>query len=56
MRVFILVSHGFTTSKIKDFYKAGRLDIALHSIIHAFFISNGLRKDVEFNLLVYGPP
>jgi len=56
MRVFILVSHGFTTSKIKDFYKAGRLDIAIHSIIHAFFISNGLRKDVEFNLLLYGPP
>ena len=56
MRVFIFVSHGFTTYKFKDFYKAGRLDIALHSIIHAFFVSNGMRKDVEFNLLLYGPP
>lgn len=56
MRVFVLVSHGFTTYKIKDYYKAGRLDIAIHSIIHAFFVSNGLRSDVEFNLLLYGPP
>ncbi|MEM0243366.1 MAG: hypothetical protein QXT34_02890 [Candidatus Aenigmatarchaeota archaeon] len=56
MRAFIFVSHGYTTYKIKDFYKAGRLDIAIHSIIHAFFISNGLRKDVEFNLLLYGRP
>ncbi|MEM0481239.1 MAG: hypothetical protein QXQ14_03625 [Candidatus Aenigmatarchaeota archaeon] len=56
MRVFVFVSHGFTTYKFKDFYKAGRLDIAIHSILHAFFISNGLRKDVEFNLLLYGPP
>ncbi|MFH7903546.1 MAG: hypothetical protein QW409_01125 [Candidatus Aenigmatarchaeota archaeon] len=56
MRSFIFVSHGFTTYKIKDFYKAGRLDIAIHSIIHAFFISNALRRDVEFNLLLYGKP
>ncbi|MEM5830353.1 MAG: hypothetical protein QXL82_02485 [Candidatus Aenigmatarchaeota archaeon] len=56
MRSFIFVSHGFTTYKIKDFYKAGRLDIAIHSIIHAFFISNALRSDVEFNLLLYGKP
>ncbi|MEM0324982.1 MAG: hypothetical protein QXW35_03725 [Candidatus Aenigmatarchaeota archaeon] len=56
MRAFLLISHGYTTYKIKDFYKAGRLDIAIHSIIHAFFISNGLRSDVEFNLLLLGPP
>ncbi|MEM4773172.1 MAG: hypothetical protein QW648_04175, partial [Nanoarchaeales archaeon] len=56
MRAFLLLSHGYTTYKIKDFYKAGRLDIAIHSIIHAFFISNGLRSDVEFNLLLLGPP
>jgi len=56
MRAFVLVSHGLTTYKIRDFYKAGRLDIAIHSIIHSFFISNGLRSDVEFNLLLYGKP
>jgi tRNA (pseudouridine54-N1)-methyltransferase len=56
MRVFILVSRGFTTPKFKDFYRAGRLDIAIHSIIHVFFISNGLRKNIDFNLFLYGPP
>ncbi len=57
MRTFIFVSHAFTSPKlIKDFYKAGRLDIAIHSIIHAFFISNGLRKFIDFNLILLGKP
>ncbi len=56
MRTFIFISHASTNPKFKDIYKAGRLDIAIHSIIHAFFVSNGLRKYIDFNLLLLGKP
>ncbi len=36
--------------------KAGRMDIAIHTIISAFFLSHGFRKDVKMHLVFYGPP
>lgn len=36
--------------------KAGRLDIVVNSILHAFFISNGLRSKIDFNVILNGPP
>jgi len=57
MRVFIFYSNtGRTDGKFKDIYHSGRIDIIAHSIIHAFFISNGFRKNIIFDLLLYGPP
>lgn len=57
MRIFLFYSNTIRTDgKFYDLYKAGRLDIAIHSIIHSFFISNGLRKNVIFDLYITGPP
>ncbi|MEM4958660.1 MAG: hypothetical protein QXX12_02155, partial [Nanopusillaceae archaeon] len=57
MRIFIFYSNTVRTDgNFRDIYHSGRLDILLHSIIHAFFISNGLRKYVEFNIILNGPP
>ncbi len=39
-----------------DLMKAGRMDIAIHSIISAFFLSHAFRKDVKMHLVFYGPP
>lgn len=39
-----------------DLMKAGRLDIALHTILGAFFISNHQRTDVKLHLIFDGPP
>lgn len=39
-----------------DLMKAGRLDIALNSILGAFFISNRMREDVKLHLVFAGPP
>src|SRR3989344_7845293 len=36
--------------------KAGRMDIAIHTIIAAFFLSHDLRKDVKMHLVFYGMP
>jgi tRNA (pseudouridine54-N1)-methyltransferase len=36
--------------------KAGRLDIVVHSIIHAFFVSKAMRGNVHFHALLNGPP
>jgi tRNA (pseudouridine54-N1)-methyltransferase len=36
--------------------KAGRMDIALHVIIAAFFLSHDVRKDVKLHLIFYGMP
>ncbi|MEM5811768.1 MAG: hypothetical protein QXG91_03465 [Candidatus Aenigmatarchaeota archaeon] len=57
MRNFLLFSNrGYTTSKFKDLMKAGRLDIVAHSIIHSFFLSNKIRKDVKMDIILNGPP
>lgn len=36
--------------------KAGRMDIAIHTIIAGFFLSHDLRKDVKMHLIFYGMP
>ncbi|MEM0379154.1 MAG: tRNA (pseudouridine(54)-N(1))-methyltransferase TrmY [Nanopusillaceae archaeon] len=57
MRIFILYSNSVRTDgNFKNIYYSGRLDVLVHSIIHAFFISNGLRKNIEFNIVLNGPP
>ena len=39
-----------------DLMKAGRLDIAIHTIIAAFFLSHKLRDDVTLHLIFDGMP
>ncbi|MFW5846827.1 MAG: hypothetical protein ACOCUU_01585 [Nanoarchaeota archaeon] len=39
-----------------DLMKAGRIDIAIHSIIASLFVSHSIRKDVKIHLIFYGPP
>lgn len=57
MRHFVLYSnYGKTNGKFNDLVKAGRLDIVANSIIHAFFISNGLRAKIDFHVILNGPP
>ncbi len=59
MREFIYFSEkavttgNFDLDNLKD---AGRLDIVCNAIIHSFFISNQLRKDVKLHLVFYGKP
>jgi tRNA (pseudouridine54-N1)-methyltransferase len=59
MREFVYYSRTAPTSGsyIKDdLQKAGRLDIAIHSIIAAFFLSHKVRSDVKLHLCFAGPP
>jgi len=46
-------SGNFDTNNLMD---AGRLDIAMHVIINAFFLSHALRDDVALHLVFYGMP
>ncbi len=39
-----------------DLMKAGRLDIAIHTVISAFFLSHSIRDDVKLHLVFAGPP
>ncbi len=36
--------------------KAGRMDIAIHSLIQGIFLSHDFRKDVIFHFIFYGQP
>ena len=57
MREFIYYSGKARTSgNFKDLMSAGRLDIALHTVIAAFFLSNITREDVRLHLIFNGPP
>ncbi|MEX0920956.1 MAG: hypothetical protein WDZ62_01705 [Candidatus Pacearchaeota archaeon] len=60
MRHFVYFSSTAQTSgkalSKKDLMKAGRIDIAIHTIINSFFISNKLRDDVVLHLIFYGMP
>lgn len=59
MREFIYYSRLAPTAggMIKDdLMKAGRLDIAIHTVISAFFLSHTFREDVKLHLLFVGPP
>jgi tRNA (pseudouridine54-N1)-methyltransferase len=39
-----------------DLMKAGRMDIAVHSLIQGIFLSHGFRKDVRFHMIFNGMP
>lgn len=60
MRHFIYFSNSAATSgnalSKGDLMKAGRIDIAIHSLIQGVFLSHGFRKDVKFHFVFYGQP
>ncbi|MGA2130262.1 MAG: hypothetical protein ABSG05_01445 [Candidatus Pacearchaeota archaeon] len=59
MRTFVYFSSSARTSgnfDVKNLMDAGRLDIAMHVIINAFFLSHKLRDDVVLHLIFYGMP
>lgn len=59
MRHFVYFSATAPTSGKFDssnLMRAGRMDIAIHSIIQGLFLSHGFRKDVVFHLVFYGMP
>lgn len=57
MREIVYFSgNAVTTGNFKDLMKAGRMDIACHAVIMAFFISNKLRENVKLHLFFYGRP
>ncbi len=59
MRAFIYYSKTAPTSGnfVKDdLQKSGRLDIAIHTVIAAFFLSHSFRNDVKLHLVFSGPP
>ncbi len=59
MRSFIYYSRTAPTSggKIKeDLQKAGRLDIAIHTVIASFFLSHKIRTDTTLHLVFAGAP
>lgn len=60
MRQFVYFSKSAVTSgnalSEGNLMKAGRMDIAIHTIIAGFFLSHDLRKDVRMHLIFYGMP
>ena len=46
-------SGNFDTSRLME---AGRMDIAIHSLIQGLFLSHDFRKDSVFHLIFYGMP
>lgn len=57
MREFIFYSEKARTSgNFQDLMSAGRIDIAIHTIIASFFLSNKLRDDVKLHMIFNGPP
>lgn len=60
MRRFVALGHRAITSadfKLEDLCgSTGRLDILLRCVNSAFFLSHGIRKDVEIHLLLLGEP
>jgi tRNA pseudouridine-54 N-methylase len=57
MREFVYFSRkAVTTGNFKDLADAGRMDIAIHTLIHAFFISRARRENVRLHFFFYGPP
>jgi len=59
MREFIYFSNSARTSgnfPLDRLMDAGRLDIAIHVMINAFFLSHKLRDDTKIHLIFNGPP
>lgn len=40
----------------EDLQESGRLDIAVHTVIAAFFLSHKIRNDVRLHMIFAGPP
>ncbi len=59
MREFIYFSNKARTTgnfSTKELMKAGRIDIAIHVLINAFFLSHKIRTDTKLHLIFNGPP
>lgn len=59
MRHFIYFSASAKTSgnfDVSRLMEAGRMDIAIHSLIQGLFLSHDFRKDSVFHLIFYGMP
>ena len=59
MREFIYFSASAATSGNalnQGLMQAGRMDIAIHTIIATFFLSHDFREDVKLHLVFYGMP
>lgn len=57
MREFLLYSRlGKTEPQWTSLHDAGRLDIVYECIVASLFLSHGLRRDVNFNVILNGPP
>ncbi|MBU0958421.1 MAG: hypothetical protein KKB31_00605 [Nanoarchaeota archaeon] len=60
MRHFVYFSKSATTSgKVLsegNLMNAGRIDIAIHSLIQGVFLSHDFREDVKFHFVFYGQP
>ena len=59
MREFIYYSRTAPTSGSaigEDLMKSGRIDIAIHTLIAAFFLSHGFRSDTKLHLVFAGHP
>jgi len=60
MRHFVYFSsHGVTSGSALgqgNLMNAGRMDIAIHSLIQGVFLSHDFRKDTVFHLILYGMP
>jgi tRNA (pseudouridine54-N1)-methyltransferase len=59
MKQFIYYSRSAPTAGnyIKeDLQKSGRIDIAIHTVIAAFFLSHKIRTDTKLHLVFAGPP
>jgi len=59
MKHFVYFSSSAATSGKSlsgDLMKAGRMDIAIHSLIQGIFLSKDFRKDVKFHFVFYGMP
>jgi tRNA (pseudouridine54-N1)-methyltransferase len=57
MREFLLYSRiGRTDTHWNSLHDAGRLDIVYECIVTSLFLSHGLRRDVNFNAILNGPP
>ncbi len=59
MKHFVYFSNSAATSGKAlsgNLMKAGRMDIAIHSLIQGLFLSHDFRKDVKFHFIFYGQP
>ena len=57
MREFVYFSSkAATTGNFDDLMKAGRMDIAIHFLINALFLSHDIRRDTKVHLIFYGQP